>query len=100
MDGQIFLDQHLGSFQFFQPFSGGNKLLFIDSNQGLHLGNGCSSSGNDLFCILGDDLGFFGIVDQPLVDGLEVMEMTGFFNHLLLHLSSPVFLSGEKLIQC
>ena len=74
--GNKILDQFFGSFQFVQYFSGSNKLLFIDLNQGLRLGNSCSSSGNDLLCILGDDLGVSRIINQSLVAGLEVMEMT------------------------
>ena len=99
MGSKIFLDQLLGSFQFCQPFSGSNKLQFVDLNQGLRLGNSYPSSGNDLLCILGDELGLPRIVNQFLVAGLEVMEMTGLLSDLLLHLFSLMFLRGEELIQ-
>ena len=98
MSSKIFLDQLLGSFQLFQPFSGDSKLLLVDLNQGLRLNNSCPSSGNDLLHTFGDDLGFLQIVNQPLVIDLEVVEMTSLFSHLLLHLFSLVFLSGESLL--
>jgi len=50
-----------------------------------------------LLYTLDDDLTFFQIVNQSLVVGLEVLEITGFFSHLLLYLFSLVFLSGEEL---
>ena len=99
MGSKSFLDQFLGSFQLFQPSSGSSKLLLVDMNQGFRLGNSRPSSSNDLLRILGDNLEFPRIVDQFLVAGLEVMKMTGFFSHLLLHLFPLMFLSSEELIQ-
>jgi len=55
MGSKIFLDQLPGSFQLFKPFSGSNKLLLVNLNQGLRLGNSRLSSSNDLLCILSDD---------------------------------------------
>ena len=99
MTSKIFLDQFLGSFQFFQPFSSNRKLLLIELNHDLYLGNSYLSSGYDLLCILGDDLGFPRVINQSLIAGLEVIEVTGLLSLLLLYLFPFSFLSSEKLIQ-
>ena len=91
MGSKIFLDQLLGSFQFFEPFSGSSKLLFIDLN--LAIATQAMVMTCSVFLVMTSD----SLVSSTnLWYGLEIMEMI--LGHLLLYLFPLAFLSGEEFI--
>jgi len=65
----------------------------------MRLGDSCLSFGYNLLSVFGNDLRFSGVINQSLIAGLEVIEVTSLLSHLLRHLFPLAFLSSEELIQ-